>query len=213
MYKNINVKILRGLKKISESKCGKIKRKNKRFFYFNYLFLFLFAHFFKSYSFPDLFFLWHAYDSTLNQLCNWVIEKESGKSFYSTKLVAQGEVVKPSASCSILWVLQNSSMQIFILFDGIHDDCSAQDKPKTIATCPSLPPVLTRQHPKWAFHCRNMYIRGVTQSYYPVCTVSTDIQTTITFDHLLWHWNMNLMIMKQGLKSYRVFFILFLNWF
>lgn len=82
-------------------------------------------------------------------------------------------------------------MQIFILFDGIHDDCSAWDKPKTITTCPSLPPVLTRQHPKWAFHCRNMFIRGVTQSYYPVCTVSTDIQTTITFDHLRWHWNMS----------------------
>lgn len=27
MYKNINVKILRGLKKISESKCGKNKEK------------------------------------------------------------------------------------------------------------------------------------------------------------------------------------------
>lgn len=46
MYKNINVKILRGLKKISESKCGKIKRNNKSFFYFNNLILFLFAHFF-----------------------------------------------------------------------------------------------------------------------------------------------------------------------
>ncbi len=67
----------------------------------------------------------------LTQLCDWVIKKEKGQSFYTIKLVAHGVEVKPSASCSILWVLKNTSMQTLIFWDGIHNDWFSQGQTKT----------------------------------------------------------------------------------